>query len=182
MTDESICQWFAQVQETLSSHLQTAASACSLVPVDEDIELGVACPECGVYFASHRHVQSHRARQHGYKGSHARARPGVMSAVQYVSGSVGGLPECRHCRRVFTRAEGLKKHLKSGCPAKHANEAGSETAAGLSGEVPDTQVELPRGRAPQAVSDATVPTEAIPTPKCRTLNLPPLFGGTGRPS
>ena len=46
VTDETICQWFAQVQATLSPHLQTTASASSLVPVDDDIELGVACPDC----------------------------------------------------------------------------------------------------------------------------------------
>ena len=95
-----------------------------------------------------------------------------MSAAQYVSGSVGGLPECRNCRRVFTRVESLKKHLKSGCPAKPATEAGPETAAGLSGEVPDTQVELPRGWAPQAVSVAAVSSEAKPAPITGLMQRP----------
>ena len=89
-----------------------------------------------------------------------------------MSGSVGGLPECRNCRRVFTRVEGLKKHLKSGCPAKPATEAGPETAAGLSGEVPDTQVELPRGWAPQAVSVAAVSSEAKPAPITGLMQRP----------
>ncbi|CAE7824138.1 unnamed protein product, partial [Symbiodinium necroappetens] len=54
LADESVCQWFMQVQANLNTHLQTTATACSIVALDADIELGVACPECGLYFPNHR--------------------------------------------------------------------------------------------------------------------------------
>ena len=83
--------WFAEVRDKLRSH-ETLPNCTSLVPVDGDLELGVAFPECGLYFASHRHVQSHRARQHGYKGNNARKRPGVLSAALYAANTVDGMP------------------------------------------------------------------------------------------
>ena len=185
LRDESICQWFTQVQANLSTHLQTPATACSLEPIDADIELGVACPECGLYFPNHRHVQSHRARQHGYQGGNARAKPGVLSAVRYVSGSVGGMPECRHCRKVFTRVEGLKKHLKSGCPAVHAAGLHSETAAGLSGRSPTLRWGClgagPHKRSPRAQSLKPQNPRVLGV-SCRTLNSRLLPKRTGKPS
>ena len=142
---------------------ETLPSCTSLVPVDGDLELGVACPECGLYFASHRHVQSHRARQHGAKGNNARKRPGVLSAALYAANTVDGMPTCLHCHKQFTRVEGLKKHINSGCSAtrKASRDAGDATED-LS-KVLDPRVELPRGRAPQATPADSVlqPTSSL---------------------
>ena len=70
----------------------------------------VACNICGQYFSSMRHMKSHRTRQHG-----KTPKPPMPASLQYVSHTVDGMPQCLHCLRLFTRVEGLKKHLRAFC-------------------------------------------------------------------
>ena len=136
--------WFQAILTQLELHTTVARSADGLVPADADMDIddfGIACPECGQYLGCHRHLQSHRARQHGYKGNSAS----VTTAAQYAANSIGGMPTCVHRLNQFTRVEGLKKHINSGCEAVLRKQRRAETAAEGTGQVPDTRVELPIG-------------------------------------
>ena len=68
-----------------------------------------------------------------------------LTASQYAANSIGGMPTCVHCLNQFTRVEGLKKHINSGCEAILRKQRRAETAAEGTGQVPDTRAELPRG-------------------------------------
>ena len=63
-----------------------------------------------------RHLQTHLQRSHPVEVVSKASRP---TANEYVAHAVDGMPECRHCRRVFTRVEALKKHLQGSCPVLH---------------------------------------------------------------
>ena len=71
----------------------------------------------------------------GNKRQHA----GVLTAAEYAAGSVAGMPQCAKCKKVFTRVEGLKKHLSV---AGQTHCEGDVTAS--VGQVPAERVELPR--------------------------------------
>ena len=133
-----------------------AVAQCTgaLVPLDASADLdefGVACPECGQCFNSHRHMKSHRSKQHKHRGNSARPRPGVLSAELYVAHSVGGMRTCRYCKKQFTRVEGLKKRIKSGCTAHGGSMTGSGTTTTETDQVSVSREELPRARAPLVV-------------------------------
>ena len=84
----------------------------------------------------------------GNKRQHA----GVLTAAEYAAGSVAGMPQCAKCKKVFTRVEGLKKHIRSGCEGGIAGQSHCEGDVTASvGQVPAERVELPRCRAPQTV-------------------------------
>ena len=145
-------------------------SQLELVSASGDLEeFGVACPVCGQYFHHVRHMRSHQARQHGHKGNSARKHPGVLAAADYAAGSKGGMPTCVHCHKTFTRVEGLKKHINSGCLANKSSMLRMATASEGSGEVPVPRVELPRGRAPQAVEAGHVSSRPLVFCNARTL-------------
>ena len=76
---------------------------------------GIACPECGLYFDCTRTMHSHLARKHGCPAVKL-ARP---KAKAYTRHTRDGMPHCRHCDRIFTRVEALKKHLQGSCPVLH---------------------------------------------------------------
>ena len=117
------------------------------------------CPDCGVYFSSLRHMHSHRAVKHGYKGQNARPRAGVLAASLYAQGSAAGMPQCAACGQIFTRVEGLKKHLNSGCIAKpQTPSTDTGTATAEEAQVPSQRAESPRGRTLQAVPE-TMPLQ-----------------------
>ena len=44
----------------------------------------------------------------------------LLQSADYVSHTVDGMPQCRHCGIIFTRVEALKKHLRRSCPTLHA--------------------------------------------------------------
>ena len=71
-------------------------------------------------------MRSHRARSH--KQLALKVQAGVLAAQDYVAGGVDGMPTCRWCRRIFTRVEGLKKHLRKGCPKCKKDVETSQTA------------------------------------------------------
>ena len=73
----------------------------------------VACHVCGQYFTEMRHLRTHMQRSHPEDVASRAAKP---TASVYVNHAVDGMPECRHCRRMFTRVEALKKHLQGSCP------------------------------------------------------------------
>ena len=83
----------------------------------------LACDTCGQYFSEHRLLLSHRARKHPELVPPKRR----ISAAEYASCTVDGMPQCARCGKKFTRVEGLKKHLQKDCrhaPAsQHASEA-----------------------------------------------------------
>ena len=84
----------------------------------------------------------------GNKRQHA----GVLTAAEYAAGSVAGMPQRAKCKKVFTRVEGLKKHIRSGCEGGIAGQSHCEGDVTASvGQVPAERVELPRCRAPQTV-------------------------------
>ena len=115
-------------------------------------EIGIPCNECGQYFPSFRIMRAHKARKHGYRGQNKRKHAGVLTAAEYAAGSVAGMPQCAKCKKVFTRVEGLKKHLRSGCDGGVAGQTHCEGDVTASvGQVPAERVELPRCRAPQTV-------------------------------
>ncbi|CAE7385104.1 unnamed protein product, partial [Symbiodinium sp. CCMP2456] len=109
----------------------------------------IACPECGLYFADMRLLRSHQARKHGYK------KGKMPTQAEYVRNTVDGMPQCIHCRKVFTRVEGLKKHLRGSCRVMmQQGHEEPEAASDVSGEVPHTREGLLgcSHRAPPAVS------------------------------
>ena len=91
----------------------------------------------------------------GYKGQNARPRAGVLAASLYAQGSAAGVPQCAACGQIFTRVEGLKKHLNSGCIAKpQTPSADTGTATAEEAQVPSQRAESPRGRTLQAVPES----------------------------
>ncbi len=75
----------------------------------------------------------------------------------------GCLYTCLHCHKQFTRVEGLKKHINSGCSAMRKASQDAGVATEDSSKVLDPRVELPRGRAPQATPADSVlqPTSSL---------------------
>ena len=164
--------WFSEILWQLEEHVAVAqhTSQVELVSASGNLEeFGVACPDRGQYFHHVRHMRSHQARQHGHKGNSARKHPGVLAAADYAAGSKGGMPTCVHCHKTFTRVEGLKKHINSGCLANKSSMLRMATASEGSGEVPVPRVELPRGRAPQAVEAGHVSSRPLVFCNARTL-------------
>ena len=120
------CGWF---RETLTQ-MQAAQDSASITQLDTaDLQSwGVPCDICGQYFSNHRHMRSHRTRKH-QKPPQASTIPtsrdgtmsktqmsGVLSTRAYREYAVDGMPACRFCKVRFTRVEGLKKHIRRGCP------------------------------------------------------------------
>ena len=116
------CQEAASVED-LQSHLSALLSNAhtsegvspspSIVPCNA--KQPVACPVCGVYFDSMPHMLSHQARQHGCQ----LPKVPLPKSTDYTAHTVQCLPQCKHCLGVFTRVEGLKKHLRRSCPVLH---------------------------------------------------------------
>ena len=99
--------------EDLQSHLSALLSNAhtsegvspspSIVPCNA--KQPVACPVCGVYFDSMRHMLSHQARQHGCQ----LPKVPLPKSTDYTAHTVQGLPQCKHCLGIFTRVEAFKK-------------------------------------------------------------------------
>ena len=107
----------------------------------------VACHTCGVYFPDMRLLRSHQARKHG------RTRAPKPTPREYVAQAVDGMPQCRYCRKKFTRVEGLQKHLRGSCRVKYQqSEPAAAEASVERGEVPSGHEGLLgcSRRAPQA--------------------------------
>ena len=106
------CQEAASVED-LQSHLSALLSNAhtsegvspspSIVPCNA--KQPVACPVCGVYFDSMRHMLSHQARQHGCQ----LPKVPLPKSTDYTAHTVQCLPQCKHCLGVFTRVEAFKK-------------------------------------------------------------------------
>ena len=65
------------------------------------VSAGVPCTACGVYFPDRRTMHSHFARKHPEdEVSHT-----PLTAEQYASSTVDGVPECAKCGKRFTRVE-----------------------------------------------------------------------------
>ena len=116
------CQEEASVVD-MQSHL-SALLSCTHTPDDEQPRSGIvpcytqkqiACPVCGVYFDSMRHMLSHQARQH----KRSLAPEPQPKSTAYPVHTINGLPQCKHCFGVFTRVEALTKHLQRSCPVLH---------------------------------------------------------------
>ena len=125
------------------------------------VTLGVPCPDCGVYFPSVSIMRTHRAKKHAYKGQNARPGAGRLDAATYVQGTVGGMPKCRLCGKIFSRVEALKKHINSGCEQQtHDEEPEPGATAADVDQVPTRQAESVRCRSPQVVPERTETVEA----------------------
>ena len=74
----------------------------------------IACQECGQYFTSIGQVRRHQTKVHGAEVSKSEDPP-----THWRSHMLDGMPQCRHCRKTFTRVEGFRKHVKSFCPILH---------------------------------------------------------------
>ena len=129
-----------------------------LIPVFADA--AVACTVCGQYFPSRRIMLSHLARMHPESKRVTRSK----RAKEYTQHTVDGMPQCRHCQRVFTRVEGLKKHLKQACPVPVLHRAppvvssqpGPDTAPSEGvAQVPTPRELLHTGRAAPGGADAS---------------------------
>ena len=112
----------------------------------------VACNICGQYFSNMRLMKSHRTRQHG-----KTPRPSMPDSLQYASHTVDGMPQCRHCLQMFTRVEGLKKHLRGSCRILHQAST-TAVATVSSGEVPPERETL------LGCSHRTSPAAVAPVP------------------
>ena len=112
----------------------------------------VACNICGQYFSNMRLMKSHRTRQHG-----KTPKPSMPDSLQYASHTVDGMPQCRHCLQMFTRVEGLKKHLRGSCRILHQAST-TAVAAVSSGEVPPEREKL------LGCSRRTSPAAVAPVP------------------
>ena len=121
----------------------------------------VACNVCGQYFSSMRHMKSHRTRQHG-----KTPKPPMPASLQYVSQTVDGMPPCLHCLRLFTRVEGLKKHLRGSCRILHQASV-PVAATALSGEVPPAREAL-LGYSHRTPHAATAPEPLMHRPQFRS--------------
>ncbi|CAE7281246.1 unnamed protein product [Symbiodinium sp. CCMP2592] len=155
--DAESVQWFSRLQQDLISLRAQPATgpATESSPFGREPQIGVACPECGQYFSTVQTMRTHQAKRHGYKGQNARPQPGVLDAVSYAACTVDGMPQCISCKRKFTRVEALKKHIKSGCPAKAPVVNVSDVSATADAEqVPASRAESPRGWALQADTSA----------------------------
>ena len=112
--DQRSTAFFQKQLDFLSAWNGSAdVGSSGLIPVFA--ESAVACTICGQYFPSRRIMLSHLARMH----PECRRVTCRTRAREYTHHTVDGMPQCRHCLKVFTRVEGLKKHLKQACPVLH---------------------------------------------------------------
>ena len=144
--------WYADLCNVLEP-LQAFTASPEKVHLSAESFPGVACPDCGIYLTTHRHMLSHRARKHGYRVPRTVKQMGTG----HMQHSVDGMPHCKHCNKIFTRVEGFKKHLRGACPVLFASQpaATEGSVAAVVVQVAPQQEELRMGskdRAPQTDS------------------------------
>ena len=152
-------EWLQQIlreMRDLMPNPETTRLLPDPTPETAVFTLGVPCPDCGVYFPSVSIMRTHRAKKHAYKGQNARTGSGRLDATTYAQGTVGGMPKCRLCGKIFSRVEALKKHINSGCE-QHMQDAAPQPGATTADvdQVPTQQAESVRCRSPQVVPAST---------------------------
>ncbi|CAE7742391.1 unnamed protein product [Symbiodinium sp. CCMP2592] len=119
--------WFTKQQTVLRTD-QCLTQPQALQVIDPSKQ--VACEICGQYFATKKQVKQHCTRKHGVVTVASQA-----VHAHWRSHMIDGMPQCKHCRRSFTRMEGFRKHIKSGCPAMSGRDSVQNTLC--AGEVPE---------------------------------------------
>ena len=125
----------------------------------------VACSICGQYFTEMRHLHNHMKRSHPEAATTRTDRP---TAAVYVQHAVDGMPECRYCRRVFTRVEALKKHLQGSCPVLHSSKNAAAGAPAHVDRVPAEPASLSAGLLGHSC-------RALPLVEAAALSAAPLY-------
>ena len=97
----------------LLEHLQEQAATehhtKRLAAVEPTAQHQVACPDCGLYFTNHAAMKSHRTQRHGVSQAPAATTQDAVAAH-----SLGGLPQCKHCKVKFSSWYGLTRHVRNG--------------------------------------------------------------------
>ena len=97
----------------------------------------VACPTCGIYFASRTAMRIHHTKRHGTSLiDEGIADFTVRNELDISLHSTDGMPICKHCGTIFTRWTKCRHHVLSSCAKlSYGSQAGSapEPVPGYSG-------------------------------------------------
>ena len=120
--DQQLKKWFELQLQILNDSYSMTSTSQELHLTPAGIP-GVACPVCGITCINRRHMLSHQGRNHRPTTVTADSDVSVAgprrSGEWYMQHAARGMPQCRHCNRLFTRFEGFKKHLRQACPVLH---------------------------------------------------------------
>ena len=165
-SDHRSIEFFRRQLAYLSECGDTAGTGLSvLLPCATNS--ATACDICGQYFPNRRIMLSHRSRKHPEHVPAATRK----RARDYTKHTVDGMPQCKHCSKVFTRVEGLKKHLKQACPILHGGSAAvlNGGSSAVAPSVGVAQVPTPRelshaGRAAPGRAKMELTVQVAPEP------------------
>ena len=103
--------WWKRVQESLKSAPES--QKLSLISLSADPH---NCPVCGVTYNSRATLLTHMAKRH--PDSYADTQP---EPFHKALDAIGGLPQCRHCKKKFATWQLLQRHVEHNyCPARHS--------------------------------------------------------------
>ena len=113
--DDHLCRpgqaWWIKVRESLNA----PPTSSHIIPVPTPVQPQV-CPECGVSYNTRAALLTHIARHHHEMIDQAPPEP-----YQQQQDSVGGLPQCSHCKKKFPTWQLLKRHVEGNyCSVRHS--------------------------------------------------------------
>ena len=119
---EDVMSWPQFLEQALYSQerIQDAAHYQQQL-VTVDVEAGVACPVCGLYFSSMAYVKAHITRKHPEQVKPASL---PLEQVQREEIAVDGMPVCKTCGKAFGAWRELIEHVRlKRCPGGAASDS-----------------------------------------------------------
>ena len=104
-------EWWRTVYESL--HAPPESSQLQVMPTHSAPQ---PCPECGVFYNSRTALLTHIAKCHPEAAAKAPPEPYSRSLD-----SIGGLPQCSHCKKKFPTWQLLRRHVERNyCHVRHS--------------------------------------------------------------
>ena len=91
----------------LSTLVETLST--QIIEVRNSSDLGVPCPDCGIYFTNRASMLGHMSKKHAdHKARPVNQTHGVFDKHE---DALGGLPQCKHCKVKLCDFSSLCKHI-----------------------------------------------------------------------
>ena len=113
--DRHLCRpehdWWIKVRESLKAPPESSCITPAPTPAKPHF-----CPECGVSYSTRAALLTHMAKHHPEKAARTPPEP-----YQQQQDSIGGLPQCSHCKKKFPTWQLLKRHVEGNyCSVRHS--------------------------------------------------------------
>ena len=113
--DEHVCSpassWWSTVMQSLSYKPESSQLISVQMPAQPQ-----TCPECGISYNTRAALLTHMAKHHPEKAAAAPPEP-----YHKTLDSLGGLPQCSHCKKKFSTWQLLQRHVEGNyCSVRHS--------------------------------------------------------------